>query len=337
MSTAKQQHCVIQPQIIPNLLEHAQRRDVDANNIDFVFGALLGNIDGKILNISNSFPVSLKIQEKSEIKKEIAQTEEQKAEARADKEPQYVFDPDYIKKMIQFHKRVNSHEAMVGIYVSSPVIDKTTMVIFQYFRDLFKSKEIRTQLNIPVMLTFDPSLNNNRLDIKMLSLHSIAYTNCPFFSQMPFKFNLENIEKSGLDVLFYGQEHYDTMAILNKRKPIEQDKFAKQLEEQKLLSNRPLLLRNFRELIENLEECEKYVSDVLAGKQNKDVVIGNVLNRSMSQFTQEDLAVLEQMVLQNFSDAVMTNNLSKLQSAQITLTQRINNIFSQQLNNYILQ
>jgi len=35
------------------------------------------------------------------------------------------------------------------------------------------------------------------------------------FSEMPYKFNLADIDRSGLDVLFYGQEHFDTLAILN--------------------------------------------------------------------------------------------------------------------------
>jgi hypothetical protein len=39
---------------------------------------------------------------------------------------------------------------------------------------------------------------------------------------MPYKFNLSNFEKSGLDVLFYGQEHFDTMAILDDKREISQ-------------------------------------------------------------------------------------------------------------------
>ena len=35
---------------------------------------------------------------------------------------------------------------------------------------------------------------------------------------MPYKFNLDSFEKSGLDVLFYGQEHFDTMAILDDKR-----------------------------------------------------------------------------------------------------------------------
>lgn len=56
----------------------------------------------------------------------------------------------------------------------------------------------------------------------------------PFFSEMPFKFNLENIDKTGLDVLFYGQEHFDTMSIVSgeeheDRRNISQDTIREQL------------------------------------------------------------------------------------------------------------
>lgn len=60
MSTAKQQHCIIQPQILPNLLDHSQKRDIDSNHAPVVIGALLGRVDGKIIDISNCFPMTLK-------------------------------------------------------------------------------------------------------------------------------------------------------------------------------------------------------------------------------------------------------------------------------------
>lgn len=43
---------------------------------------------------------------------------------------------------------------------------------------------------------------------------------CPLFSELPYEFNLENFGQTGLDVLFYGQEHFDTMAILDDKRDI---------------------------------------------------------------------------------------------------------------------
>lgn len=47
------------------------------------------------------------------------------------------------------------------------------------------------------------------------------------------------------------------------------------------------------------------------------------------------MQLLESMVLTNFNDAMMTNNLAKLQMAQINLTEKINNLFIKSLNQYI--
>jgi hypothetical protein len=43
------------------------------------------------------------------------------------------------------------------------------------------------------------------------------------FDEMPFKFQLDNMAASGLDVLFYNQEHYDTISILDNKRDISQD------------------------------------------------------------------------------------------------------------------
>jgi hypothetical protein len=45
------------------------------------------------------------------------------------------------------------------------------------------------------------------------------------FTECPFSFELDEFEKTGLDVIFFGQNHFDTMAILQQRKgkEIQQD------------------------------------------------------------------------------------------------------------------
>lgn len=48
------------------------------------------------------------------------------------------------------------------------------------------------------------------------------------------------------------------------------------------------------------------------------------------------MSILESMILANFKDAMMTNNIAKLQTSQINLSTKINEVFSQSLNQYIL-
>jgi len=108
------------------------------------------------------------------------------------------------------------------------------------------------------------------------------------------------------------------------------------IKQQKVLQNKQLLLRNIQQLAESLDECESYVNDVIAGKQAKNSQIASSINTCLSKFSGDDMAILEQIVSKNFEDAMLSHNLIKLQMAQIGLTERINNMFSQSLNQFIL-
>lgn len=149
------------------------------------------------------------------------------------------------------------------------------------------------------------------------------------FSELPNKFRLDDLDATGLDVLFYGQDHCDTMSILSdKREHLSTENLTEMEKNQRMLKNRELMKRNFRELQDGLDECDKYIQDVIDGKQAADTNIGRQINKCLGQFTSQDLAILEQMVVTNYKDAVMTNNFAKLQMAQINLSEKINNLFS---------
>ena len=86
------------------------------------------------------------------------------------------------------------------------------------------------------------------------------------FAECPFKITLKDFEQSGLDLIFYNQDNYDTMAILQDKSDMDNDEITKGKNEQKLLSNRDLLSKNFTEVISNLAECEKYVQSILVSE-----------------------------------------------------------------------
>ena len=91
MSVAKQSHCVIQPQVVPNLLDHSQKKEIGENYGSVVIGAVLGTCDaqGKIIDISNQIPMTLKVVYPDNDR---------------NREPEYIFDTEYLKKMLKFHK-----------------------------------------------------------------------------------------------------------------------------------------------------------------------------------------------------------------------------------------
>ena len=135
MATAKQNHCIIHPQILPNLLDHAIKKELDSNHAPVVIGVILGRVDGKIIEISNCFPMSLKSDKDTDQKKS------------DDKSNSVIYlDKDYLKKMIKFHKNINKTEAILGVYVSSTTLDPISVSVILYFRDLFLNNEVRSNL-----------------------------------------------------------------------------------------------------------------------------------------------------------------------------------------------
>ena len=52
--TVKPLHCVIHPNVAPNILDHFLRKPVDQ---DYAVGTLLGTMDGSLVNIRTAFAV----------------------------------------------------------------------------------------------------------------------------------------------------------------------------------------------------------------------------------------------------------------------------------------
>jgi len=53
------------------------------------------------------------------------------------------------------------------------------------------------------------------------------------------------------------------MAIVSERHSTKQEDIGQLTTEQKLLSNKDLLSRNFQEVIQNLDECDQYIDSVI--------------------------------------------------------------------------
>ena len=82
---------------MPNLLDHAIKKELDSNHAPVVIGVILGRVDGKLIEISNCFPMSLKSDKDSGDGKK---SDEKSAGV-------IYIDKEYLKKMIKFHKTIN--------------------------------------------------------------------------------------------------------------------------------------------------------------------------------------------------------------------------------------
>jgi hypothetical protein len=120
-----------------------------------------------------------------------------------------------------------------------------------------KDNKNKPVLKSPLVMLVDPTMQNERMSIKVLSLENTRPL--AVFAEVPFSFQVKDFERSGLDVVFYGQDHYDTMAILQQRDNITQDELGTLMKEQKLFTNKEMMLRNFKEVTDNLTDCEKYI------------------------------------------------------------------------------
>ena len=103
---------------------------------------------------------------------------------------------------------------------------------------------------------------------------------------------MDNIQKTGLDVLFYGQEHYDTLAILSKKDDVTHEQVSDLMKNQKLLSNKDLMIRNFGELIENLKECENYIDRVLVSNNHNILTLYRMEVRNQMQTLADYLIIV---------------------------------------------
>lgn len=88
--------------------------------------------------------------------------------------------------------------------------------------------------------------------------------------------------------------------ILDEKREISQANIGDLIKNQKILSNRHLMLKNFKSLIDNLGDCESYIQKVNSGEIKGDPEIARVLNKTLSQFTNEDMVLLEQLIHTNF-------------------------------------
>lgn len=223
-----------------------------------------------------------------------------------------LIDKDFLNKMLRFHRRVNPKEGLVGLYFSSAVITPAVSFMFSYYQELLKDKKNKPLMPAPLLMLVDPTMQGNKMGIKVLSLVNIRPMGV--FAECPFSFQVKDFERTGLDMLFFGQEHVDTMAILQKEDSVSLADIGNLMSNQKLFSNKEMMLRNLKEVIDNLTDCEQYIQGVVKGDTAGNSDLGRLLDDTMGQFSTNDMEHLEQLVAGNFEDALMINSLARLQT-----------------------
>ena len=115
-----------------------------------------------------------------------------------------MIDGDYMQKMLKFHRKVNPNEGLLGMYISCKKLDKHGLSLVAYFQELFQKEKKKALISFPLIMMVDPTLSENKLSIKILNLVSSFMTKNPIFCELSYAFALDQYQRSGLDVLFYG-------------------------------------------------------------------------------------------------------------------------------------
>jgi hypothetical protein len=107
-------------------------------------------------------------------------------------------------------------EGLLGFYISTKSLnEEITVTIVQFFYELFQSEKKKALLPFPLIMMVDPTLDGNKLSIKILNLVSSFLKKIPMFCECSYSYAIQDYYKSGLDVLFYGQDHNDTLSIVS--------------------------------------------------------------------------------------------------------------------------
>ncbi len=287
--TVKSLHCVIHPNVAPNILDHYLRKPEDQ---DYAVGTILGTMDGTLINICSTFAVP----------------------QYKDKDGVPIIDSNYQEKMLKFYRKVNPKEGLLGLYISAKNLDEYGMSLLDYYSRLFKeSEKKRALLPNPLIMLVDPLMESSTLQIKVLNLLSAFIKGSPFFCECSYKFAVNNTERTGLDLIFYGQEHYDTQAILSKaHDELDPAQISDLMANQRLFPNKEAIKKNLTELVHALKDCENYIEMVRSGEQQPDAAIAQALNATLNKFSGDDLATLEKIAKENFEDSIILSNLTKL-------------------------
>lgn len=134
--------CNIHPVIVPNILDHYLRRPEDQAT---VIGTLLGNVDGSKVDIMTSFSCPISLSNDGDI----------------------VTDSEFTERMLKFHRKVNPKEGLIGFYKTGSSIDESTLQLYQYYLTLLQDSKNKGLLNQPMLFLIDPTMQGNRLSIKV--------------------------------------------------------------------------------------------------------------------------------------------------------------------------
>jgi hypothetical protein len=88
--------------------------------------------------------------------------------------------------MLKFYRKVNPKEGLLGMYISANRLDEHGIAIVQYFSELFTREKKKALIAFPLIMMVDPTLEGNKLSIKILNLVSSFLRSTPIFCELSY-------------------------------------------------------------------------------------------------------------------------------------------------------
>ena len=85
--------------------------------------------------------------------------------------------------MLKFHRKVNPKEGLIGFYKTGSEIDESTLAIYGYYLQLLRDPKNKGLLTQPLLFLIDPTMEKNKLTIKVGSRASAIWPFLHLFYQ----------------------------------------------------------------------------------------------------------------------------------------------------------
>jgi len=276
---------VVHPLVLVSILDHHSRRQGDGR----VIGTLLGQRDGNVVEVTNSFAVP-----------------------HAERGDEVAIGKDFNKQMFALHLQSNKKEVVVGWYASasstssSDTIVDTSSLVHEFYSGECEDGD-------PVHLVLDTRLVEDALSIRAYKSTPVQVQGEPLanlFHEVRLSQRSTESESICLDQM--AKQLHDNTTTNNTTPPLPKDdtKLGLQLSMEKLLAM--------------LEQTSEYVDKVVDGTTVSDQKVGRQMADALATVPRIRPQVFDRLFNDSLQDLLMVTYLSNITRTQLTIAEKLN-------------
>ncbi|KAI3657569.1 hypothetical protein MP638_002681 [Amoeboaphelidium occidentale] len=283
----------IHPLVLLSVVDHYNR--VAKNTTKRVVGILLGQQEGDVVNVSNSFSVPF---------------DEDEKDAAANV---WYLDHDYLEQMYQMYKKIAAKEKIVGWYHSGPKLRRNDLEIEEYLRKYIQTKSGSSGggggggVGVLVIVDVNPQASGlpTKSYVALEEIHDDGTKSSRTFAHIPSEIVAEEAEEVGVEHLL-------------------RDVTDSFLSNTSLSTRVSTLLQSLSYLKSHLVEVEMYLQKVVRGELEQNHEIMYMLQNIFSQLGSTS-EVLKKGLTAKVNDDLLLVYLGSLSRAVVSLHRLIDN------------